>query len=138
MTNDETKRMLLEYMDRGYLDNIIALFRTDGSLYQFIPDLLKDERMKVRLGAAALIEELMNSHAGEIRSILPHLIGLLTHENPNVRGDTAYVLGVIKDPGARDALRQALADANSAVKETAQEALDQISAAISLKGQTGK
>lgn len=120
------KQMLVEYMEKGFLENIVALFKTDAALYEFIPGMLNDGNMRVRLGTAALVEELAGAHSTELRTIVPGLTALLAHDNPNVRGDAAYVLGIIRDPSAAVALRAALNDENPGVRESAQCALEEI------------
>lgn len=123
MQKDEMRNMLVEYMGKGFLENIISLIKTDETLLAYIPELLKEENMRVRLGAVALIEEFLPSKSTELRALLPGLIRLLKHELPNVRGDAAYALGILKDPGAIPALKELLADETAAVRESAKEAL---------------
>lgn len=123
------KQMLIEYMGKGFLDNIIALFKTDPSLYAFIPDMLGQDNMRVRLGTVALVEDLIRDHGDELRAIVPLLTPLLKHENPTMKGDAAYVLGIIKDPSAGGALTEMLNDENAAVRESAREALQELGAA---------
>lgn len=122
------RSMLIEYMGKGFLENIISLIKTDETLLAYIPDLLSEENMRVRLGAIALIEEFLPSKPAEVRDVLPGLIRLLKHELPNVRGDAAYALGILKDPGAVPALKELLADETAAVRESAKEALEDIAA----------
>jgi HEAT repeat protein len=115
--------MLIEYMGKGFLENIIAMFKQDDSLYRFIADMLGDENLRVRLGATALVEELVHDHAKELRAAVPGIIELLKHENPTIRGDAASVLGTIRDPSAIDALRARLDDSHPGVREIAADAL---------------
>jgi HEAT repeat protein len=126
MQDHEMKAMLIEYMGKGFLENIIALFKQDSSLYRFIPDMLGDENLRVRLGATALVEELVGSHREELRAAVPGIIELLKHENPTIRGDAASVLGIIKDPAAIDALRACLHDVHPGVREVTCDALSEI------------
>ncbi len=116
--------MLVEYMGRGFLDNIIALFKQDAAMYPFIAAMLADDNIRVRLGATALIEELASEHQTELKAAVPGIIALLRHENPTIRGDAASVLGVIKDERAREALEASLQDSHAGVREAAAEALD--------------
>src|SRR5208337_3855348 len=102
MHDQEMRDMLIDYMGRGFLDNITALFRQDATVYRFIADMVGSENMRVRLGATALVEELARDHRQELRSSVPGLIGLLRHENPTVRGDAASVLGIIQDKSSED------------------------------------
>ncbi len=126
MQDHEMKAMLIEYMGKGFLENIIALFKQDRSLYRFIADILGDENLRVRLGATALVEELVGSHGEELRAAVPGIIELLKHENPTIRGDAASVLGTIKDPSAIGALRVCLHDDHPGVQEVARDALIEI------------
>jgi len=126
MHDQEMRDMLIDYMGRGFLDNITALFRQDATVYRFIADMVGSENMRVRLGATALVEELARDHRQELRSSVPGLIGLLRHENPTVRGDAASVLGIIQDKSSEDALRESLKDSNPGVREAAREALQEI------------
>ena len=62
------KAMLIEYMGKGFLDNIIAMFRQDRSLFRFVADMLGAGDLRVRLGTVALVEELAAEHGGELRA----------------------------------------------------------------------
>jgi hypothetical protein len=123
MNDHEMKDMLIEYMGKGFLENIISLFKQDNSLYRFIPDMLGDENLRVRLGATALVEELVGNCREEIAAAVPGIIDLLKHENPTIRGDAASVLGTIRDLSAVDALRVCLNDGHPGVREVARDAL---------------
>ncbi|MDA8100837.1 MAG: HEAT repeat domain-containing protein [Nitrospiraceae bacterium] len=124
MNDIEMRDMLIDYMGRGFLENIIALFKQEPGLARHIPDMLSDTNVGVRLGTTALIEDLAGGFSHAIRDALPGLIALLSHENPTVRGDAAYVLGVMKEPSARDALLFLREDPNGDVREIVREALD--------------
>ena len=126
MHDDEIKALLVDYMGRGFLDNIIALFRQDATVYPFIADMLGSDNIRVRLGATALVEELVKEHRHELLASVPGLIGLLRHENPTIRGDAASVLGIIKDKAAERALRESLEDGNPGVREAAKDALSEL------------
>ncbi len=124
MNDIEMRAMLIEYMGNGFLENIIALLKQDDSLYRFIPDMLGDENLRVRLGATALVEELIVEHRKELMAAVPGIIELLKHESPTMRGDAASVLGIIKDASAIDALRRCLHDDHPGVREIARDALE--------------
>jgi len=126
MNDSEMRSMLVDYMGRGFLDNIIALFRQDASLYRFIADMLGNDNIRVRLGATALVEELAGERRNELRAAVPGLVALLGHDNPTVRGDAAFVLGIIGDQGAKEALQASLKDRHAGVREAAREALEEI------------
>jgi HEAT repeat protein len=126
MNDDEMRAMLIEYMGRGFLENIVALMRQDASSVRFIPDLVGDDAIVVRLGATALVEELARDGRSALTAALPGLVALLGHENPTVRGDAANVLGIIGDLSALGPLRKLSGDANASVRQIAQEAVLEI------------
>jgi HEAT repeat protein len=124
--DDEMRAMLIEYMGKGFLENIIAMIKQDAAMARFIPDLLGDDAIVVRLGATALVEDLVKEHRPALVGAMPGLLALLERMNPTIRGDAANVLGIIGDPSARDALRKLQKDANPAVREVAEDALREI------------
>jgi HEAT repeat protein len=129
MEDKEMRAMLIEYMEKGFLDNIIAMFRQDRSLYRFIADMVGDEQLRVRLGATALVEELVGEHREELGAAVRGLIALLKHENPTIRGDALSVLGIVRARAAQAAIEACLIDVHPGVREAAQEALDAINEA---------
>ena len=126
MNDHEMRDMLIEYMGNGFLENIIALFKTDATLYRFVADMMGAENIRVRLGATALVEELIRERREELKASVPGLVALLSHENPTIRGDAASALGMIGDRSAEKALRERLSDDHPGVREAVQEALREI------------
>ncbi|NWF75853.1 MAG: HEAT repeat domain-containing protein [Nitrospirae bacterium] len=124
-TND-LKTMIADYMEGGYLDNIIDMFKHDPSLYVFVGELLTDERMRVRIGTAALIETLKSEDPVNVKKAINSLIPLLENESPVVRGDVAYVLGIIGDKDTMHLLEKLKEDEDENVKTIAQESIDEI------------
>jgi hypothetical protein len=129
MNDHEMQAMLIEYMGRGFLENIIAMMKQDPSAARFIPALLADDAIVVRLGATALVEDLAKEYRQVLGTAVPGLLALLGHENPTIRGDAANVLGIIRDRSARDALAMLRDDSNPSVREIARDALAELDAA---------
>ena len=115
--------MLVEYMGRGFLENIIALMKQDPAAVRFIPDLIGDDNIMVRLGGTALVEDLAKGHRQILGKAVPGLVKLLRHENPTIRGDAANVLGVIQDASAMEALNNLRFDEHATVREIVQDIL---------------
>lgn len=92
-----------DFLELGHVENIVAMFKQDRSLYDLTGDLLRDERFTVRLGVAVLFEELAVIRPLEISLAIPSLLPLLQEQNPILRGEAATILGII---GSRDALKQ--------------------------------
>ncbi len=56
-----------DFLEMGHVENIMAMFKQDTSLYALSGELLRDERFMVRMGMAVLFEEL--------RAIRPQELG---------------------------------------------------------------
>jgi len=120
-------KMIADYMEQGFLENIIDMFKHDRSLYHYIGYLLSDERMRVRLGVVALVEELNNGYRDEIIRVIPDIAKNLKNENPTIRGDTAYLLGIIGHHDAMPYLEEARdEERNTMVREVMEESIDHI------------
>lgn len=119
-------QLIADHMENGFLENIIDMFRHDSNLYQLIADLIQDERVRVRIGITALMEELKKLDAENISGAVPVLLPLLDHAEPFVRGDSANLLGIIGDRNTLSYLEKMLADENENVRLIAKEAIEEI------------
>lgn len=127
MQDDELQILIADHMEGGLLENIIDMFKHDRSLYRFLPDLLSDERGRVRLGTAALAEALIREHLAEIEAQTPGIAALLYHEDPAVRGDAAYVLGIVGGESALRLLRKAEGtESNEQVRRVISETIEEL------------
>jgi HEAT repeat protein len=118
--------LIADHMENGFLENIIDMFRHDSSLYQLTGSLIQDERVRVRIGITALMEELKKLDAENIFSAVPGLLPLLDRAEPFVRGDSANLLGIIGDRNTLSSLEKLLADENENVRLIAKEAIEEI------------
>jgi HEAT repeat protein len=131
MADDETidmttVSMIADYMEKGFLENIIDMFIHDGSLYELIGELIQDERVRVRVGITALMEDLKVKDGGNIPRALSNLLPLLAHSDPVVRGDASNLTGIIGDERALPSLEKLRADENRNVRIIAEEAIEEI------------
>ena len=122
----DMRQMIADYMENGCLDNIVDMFKHDESLYAYTGDLLKDERMRVRIGVIALMETLKKEAPGKVKKALPPILPLLKEQNPVVMGDAAYVLGIIGDKEAVPFLKEIANAEDANVRLIVKEALDDI------------
>lgn len=99
--------MLSDYMENGFLENIIDMFKHDRSLYSHVPKMMSDPRQRVRLGTVALIESLMADHKDEIDKLPNALLGLMKETGPVIRADAVYLISVIGGDNAIAALKLA-------------------------------
>ena len=124
----DMKTMIADYMGKGFLENIIDMFKHDRSLYPLIGELMADGRIRVRLGISALVETLAREDPENIVTSIPSIVVLLKNENPTIRGDAVYLLGMVGHRDAVPFLVGALDDENSDVREFAREAIEEIEA----------
>jgi HEAT repeat protein len=123
MTEDELRTMILDYMEKGFLENIIDMFKHDEGLFPLIIDMIKDKRVRVRLGATALVEELIKQKPAPLVRLIPDIAKLLNDEDPVVRGDGANLLDIIKHKDALPFLLGAELDDDANVREIVKEAI---------------
>ncbi len=129
MDSDELRAMILDHMEKGFLENIIDMLRHDESLYPLVIDMVLDDRMRVRLGATALVEEMVRNNPasfGPIIQLIPSIANLLQDKNPRVRGDAANLLDIIGHKNALPFLLNALDDEDANVREIVGEAVRNI------------
>ena len=119
-------QMIADYMENGFLENIIDMYVHDTSLYLLIGELIQDERVRVRLGVTALMEELKKIAPDHVTLAQGHLMPLLDHADAVVRGDAANLIGIIGDRASLPRLKTLLEDENSSVRIIAREAVQEI------------
>lgn len=122
----DLKTMIADYLENGFLENIIDMFKYDKNLYAYIGDLLQDERMRVRLGVSALIETLKREDSANVIQAIPSILPLLKNQNSMIRGDAAYLLGIIGRQDTIPFLHETMSDENTDVRIIAQEAIEEI------------
>jgi len=124
--NDDFIDMVADHMDKGFLENIIDMFKYDVTLYSILPNLIKDERIAVRIGTTALMESLAEQETENVQKAIPVLLPLLSDDDPNARGDTANILGIIAREDISEKLTPLLEDENPNVRLIAKEALEDV------------
>jgi HEAT repeat protein len=117
--------MIADYMGKGFLENIINMFKYDISLYSLIGDMIKDERIRVRIGTTALMEELKRERPEEVKLAVPSLLPLLQDETPTIRGDAAYLIGITGVKSAVEELKPLLHDLDPHVSAVVREVLSE-------------
>jgi len=126
MNEIELREMIADYMEKGFLENIIDMFKHDSELYYMVGDLMKDQRIRVRLGVTALVETLSKEDNGNIKKAIPGLIKNLNEINPVIRGDAAYLLGFIGEEDSIPFLLPLLNDVDNNVREIARDSIIEI------------
>ncbi|TAN44594.1 MAG: HEAT repeat domain-containing protein [Nitrospirae bacterium] len=118
--------MICDHMEKGFLDNIIDMLKHDETLFPVIIDMVKDERLRVRIGATALVEELVKDRRDGLVKFIPEISRLLEDPNPTIRGDGANLLGIIKHSDALSFLDAVYNDPDAAARAMIHEAIEDI------------
>ena len=126
----DIKTMIADYMEKGYLENIIDMFKHDASLNAYIGELMRDERLIVRIGISALVETLSKEDPENIIMGIPSILPLLKEQNSVLRSDAAYFLGMIGHKDALPYLREAMHDEDETVRTIAKESIEEIEAIL--------
>jgi HEAT repeat protein len=122
----DLKKMIADHMEGGFLDNIIDMFRHDQNLYAYVGELLTDERMRVRIGITALLETLKTEEPDKVHKATPYILPLLQNQNPVIRGDAAYLIGLIGNINDIPDLQKLTDDENENVRSIVAEAIHDI------------
>jgi len=123
--NIDLLQVIGDFLELGHVENIVAMYKHDTSLYNLSADLIRDERFSVRLGTAVLFEELAVMRPNEISLAIPSLIPLLHEKNPFLRGEAATILGIIGSPAALQHLEPLADDPDPQVLEIITDILKQ-------------
>jgi HEAT repeat protein len=124
----EFAELLSENLGTGNLDQVISLFQYNETLYETIGLLVKSEKMNVRIGISAVMEELFDAGTIKTEKAITSIQPLLKDQNPVVRGDAANLIGIIGKKEHLFLLESLLNDENFQVIEVAKEAIDEIKA----------
>jgi hypothetical protein len=122
----DMRALIADHMEAGFLENIIDMFLHDPGLYNLVGELIQDERVRVRVGVTAMMEDLAARDRANVVRAVPHLLPLLDHPEAVVRGDASNLLGIAGDPVAVPLLRKVLDDADRNVRLIAREAIEEI------------
>ena len=95
VSDKELRTVIADFLEMGYVENIVAMFKQDPRYYRWTGDLLTDERFAVRLGVSVLFEYLVDERPNDVYLALPSLGRALTHKAPWVRGEAVSVLAII-------------------------------------------
>lgn len=124
--DQDTVSLIADYMEKGFLENILDMFRQDKTLYRLIGTLIQDERVRVRLGITALMEELRETDSEHMHAAIPGLLPLLYHPDAIVRGDAANLLGIAGNASVLPDLERTLLDTHPDVRQVVHEAIEEI------------
>lgn len=126
VSDAELKKVIGDFLDMGYVENIVAMFRRELKYYAWTGEILNDSRFQVRLGVSVLFEDLQAVQPDLTDLATPSLLALLDAVPPlpsYVRGDAVSVLGIIASKRAMEGVRAMADDPDPLVGEIARDIL---------------
>ena len=119
VSDEETRRTIADFLEMGYAENIVAMFRQDENLYDWTGLLLNDDRFMVRMGLVVVFEELAKTEGpAKTARAIDALVPLLSRDTPSyVRGEAVTILGLIGSEEAMGHIRGLLDDPDKQVRE---------------------
>ena len=73
MNDNEMTALIADSMEQGLAENVLSLLRKEPDYIRLIPDLLQDERARVRLGTMIVIEDFARESPESFQSIIRNL-----------------------------------------------------------------
>jgi HEAT repeat protein len=125
VSDDELKNVIADFLSMGHVENIVAMFQREPRYYDWAGELLRDERMAVRLGFSVLFEELKEIDPEGLTLAIPSLKRLLHDPEPLYRGEALSLLGIIDNREATLLIFNSLNDENPQVREMANLLLEE-------------
>lgn len=115
VSDEELLKVIADFLEMGHVENIVEMFKQDSRYYEWVGQLLTDERFAVRLGVSVLFEYLIEERPGEVELAIPSLTVVLKHETPWVRGEAISVLAIIGTTPATAIIQTMTKDPDSQV-----------------------
>jgi len=98
VSDEELLKVMADFLEMGHVENIVEMFKQDLRYYEWVGQLLTDERFAVRLGVSVLFEYLIEERPDDVELAIPSLSKALKHETPWIRGEAISVLSIIGIP----------------------------------------
>ena len=125
VSDEELLKVIADFLEMGYVENIVAMFKQESRYYQWTGDLLEDERFAVRLGVSVLFEYLVEDRPDEVNLAVPSLAQALQHEESRVRGEAVSVLGIIATDEALTRVKTMVNDPDPEIAAIARDILSE-------------
>jgi hypothetical protein len=123
VSDEELLSVMADFLEMGYVENIVAMFKQESRYYDWTGELLADERFAVRLGVSVLFEYLTEDCPDDVGKALPSLARQLENPTSWIRGEVLSVLGIIGTQAAMDYVKEMVDDPDSQVAEVARDIL---------------
>ena len=123
VSDEELRKVIADFLAMGYVENIVAMFKQDQRYYEWIDDLIQDERFAVRLGVSVLFEYLVEDCPEYSNLAIPSLVRALQHTDTLVRGEALSILDIIATDEALSQVKILVKDPEPEIAALAREIL---------------
>jgi len=130
---EQQTQFMAEELTQGNFDNVLEFFLMVPSFYELLPQLLLDERFRVRTGVYMLLQDLAERGARDLEIAADWITPLVDHDDPRIRAEAATALEVVGDEKHLQALRLLLRDPIVQVAQMAQDAIEEIQTRLQSK-----
>ena len=117
---------IAELLNGQSLSKVQELFRKNPSYLDYSADFMADERMRVRLAATSILEDLSAVIPEQIAPVVFLLIPLLQHPNHLVRGDAANLIAILDGKNRKEILKAMEDDPDPQVREVIRDILQDL------------
>lgn len=117
VSDSELKKVIADFLEMGYVENIVSMFKKEPLYFEWTGEILQDERFNVRLGITILFEELQILEVNDMKRAIPSLKSLLDHKSSLIRGEAIGILGIIATDEAIQLIYSKQDDPNPQVRE---------------------
>ena len=108
------------------METVLQLFIKFPQYNDYIPNLMADPRMRIRLATTSIVEELVKVSPEHKKSISNAMLPLLSHSSHLVRGDAANLLAIAGGKMYLHKFRPLLNDPDPQVREVVQDILAEL------------
>ena len=126
VSDTELKNVIGDFLEMGYVDNIVSMFRKEPQYFDWTGELLQDERFNVRLGLTILFEELSTIEPCLSARAVPSLKSALASDSALIRGEAIGILGIIGTSEAKRLITKMKDDPSPQVREMVALSLEDI------------
>ncbi len=117
---------LKSQINAGSVEETMAMVLRRPESAAALAAILAEPEVSLRMGVLRVIEEMGDGYPEVTLSLAGPLCRLLKNDNPQIRGDAAYGLGLLGDKNTVKALNDCLSDPDEDVRDTVEEALEMI------------
>jgi hypothetical protein len=123
VSDEALLKVIADFLEMGHVENIVEMFKQEPRYYEWVGQLLTDERFAVRLGVSVLFEYLVEEQPNEVELAIPSLAEVLKHDTPWVRGEAISVLSIIGSLPAITLIKTMDKDLDPQIAEMVQDIL---------------